>query len=88
MRSIKKCPPISKLIFFQVPSGLILAPEELLCSSLLEEIVKFGKDYLKTVSDRESENFGGELVEKLQSIPDNVKTSECSGPSEIDLNMN
>ena len=48
----------------------------------------FGKDYLKTVSDRESENFGGELVEKLQSIPDNVKTSECSGPSEIDLNMN
>ena len=48
----------------------------------------FGKDYLKTVSDGENENFGEEQAEKLQSISDNVKTSECSGPLEIELNRN
>ena len=71
-----------------MPPGLILAPEELLCSSLLEEIVKFGKDYLKTVGDGENENFAEEQAEKLQSISDNGKTSECSGPFEIDLKRN
>ena len=74
--------------FFQVPPGLILAPEELLCSSLLQEIVQFGKDYLKDVSDGENENFGGQQTEELQSISNNIKTSEFSGSLVIDLSKN
>ena len=75
--------------FFQVPPGLILAPEELLCSSLLQEIVQFGKDYLKGISDGANEtSSGGEQAEELQSISDNIKTSEFSETLEIDLNKN
>ena len=73
---------------FQVPPGLILAPEELLCSSLLQEIVQFGKDYLQNISDGENENFGGEQTQELQLISYNIKTSEFSETLEIDLNKN
>jgi hypothetical protein len=83
-----KKPRGEPLATYEVPSGLILAPEELLCSTLLEEIVKFGKDYLETVGDGENENLGGEQTEKSQSISDNVNTTERSGPSENDLNRN
>ena len=79
---------LDKSSFFQVPPGLILAPEELLCSSLLQEIIQFGKDYLKDISDGVNENSGGEQTEELQSTSENIKTSEFSEVFEIDLNKN
>ena len=74
--------------FFQVPPGLILAPEELLCSSLLQDIVQFGKDYIKNISDGGNENTGWEQTEELQSTSENIKTSDSSETLEIDLNKN
>ena len=77
-----------RFLFVQVPPGLILAPEELLCSSLLQEIVQFGKDYLKDISDGVNENCGKEKTDEMQSISENIKTSEFSETLEIDLNKN
>ena len=77
---------LGQFLYFQVPPGLILAPEELLCSSLLQDIVQFGKDYITDISDGANEHNGGEQTEELQSISDNIKTSEFSETLEIDLN--
>ena len=44
-----------------MPPGLILDPEKLLQSSLLKEIIEFGKTYIKASEDGHDENFDPEI---------------------------
>ena len=48
-------------LIFQVPPGLILDPEKLLQSSLLNEIIEFGKNYIEASMDGDYENFDPEI---------------------------
>ena len=55
-------PQIIKLsLTFQVPPGLILDPEKLLQSSLLKEIIEFGKTYIEASKEGDDENFDSEI---------------------------
>ena len=71
-----KKPRGDPLATYEVPPGLILAPEELFHSPLLEQIVELGNEYLRNLDNKEKENFGMDQINKLQSISD-IKTSEC-----------
>ena len=44
-----------------MPPGLILDPEKLLQSSLLKEIIEFGKTYIEASEDGHDENFDPEI---------------------------
>ena len=44
-----------------MPPGLILDPEKLLQSSLLKEIIEFGKSYIEASKDGDDENFDSEI---------------------------
>ena len=44
-----------------MPPGLILDPEKLLQSSLLKEIIEFGKNYIEALKDGNDENFDSEI---------------------------
>ena len=48
-------------LIFQVPPKLILDPEKLLQSSLLKEIIEFGKNYIEAIKDGDDENFDSEI---------------------------
>ena len=48
-------------LIFQVPPGLILDPKELLQSSLLKEIIEFGKNYIEASKDGDNEKFDTEI---------------------------
>ena len=44
-----------------MPPGLILDPKELLQSSLLKEIIEFGKNYIEASKDGDNEKFDTEI---------------------------
>ena len=80
-----KKPRGDPLATYEVPPGLILAPEELFHSPLLEQIVELGNEYLRNLDNKEKENFGMDQINKLQAISD-IKTSECQETLKINSN--
>jgi len=56
-----KKPRGDPLATYEVPPGLILDPEKLLQSSLLKEIIEFGKNYIEALKDGDDENFDSEI---------------------------